>query len=136
MARSRRDILKLSAAATGVSALGGLSACVTAAESAPASPIPGHVASAVPSRATLDGWLQQLHRFGPIRATGTPQCRAFEEFLATEFAKLGCTVERDQFRLTSWECGIEDCSIDGQNGSGVRSRRAKGSANEHRAGQA
>jgi hypothetical protein len=112
MAQSRRDILKLSAAATGVGALGGLSACATAAESASASPIPGHVASAVPSRAQLEAWLQQLHDFGPIRATGTPQCRAFEEFLATEFAKLGCTVERDQFKLTSWECNLEDCSIE------------------------
>jgi len=46
------------------------------------------------------------------RATGTPQCRAFEEFLATEFTKLGCAIERDQFRLTSWECDIADCSIE------------------------
>ncbi len=113
MTQSRRDVLKLSVAATGAGAIGGLSACLTAAEGAGAtSPIPGHVASAVPSRATLDGWLRQLHNFGPIRATGTPQCRAFEEFLAAEFTKLGCTVERDQFRLTSWECDIvKDCSI-------------------------
>jgi hypothetical protein len=90
--------------------MGGLPACVTAAERS-TSPIPGHVASAVPSRAQLARWLQQLHDFGPIRATGTPQCRAFEEFLATEFAKLGCSVERDQFRLTSWECDLSDCSI-------------------------
>lgn len=65
-----------------------------------------------PSVGTLNGWLRQLHRFGPIRATGTPQCRAFEEFLASEFTKLGCTVERDQFRLMSFECDIADCSIE------------------------
>ncbi|HEX5007621.1 MAG TPA: hypothetical protein VFV70_10940, partial [Hyphomonadaceae bacterium] len=96
MAQSRREMLKLSAAVTGVGALGGLSACVTAAGET-RSLVPGHMASAVPSRAQLARWLQQLHDFGPIRATGTPQCRAFEEFLAAEFAKLGCTVERDQF---------------------------------------
>src|SRR6185503_2362093 len=110
---ARRDVLKLSAATAGLGAMGGLSACVTAAEQATAkSPIPGHVASAVPSRETLDAWLKRLHNFGPIRATGTPQCRAFEEFLAAEFQKLGCTIERDQFRLTSWECDIKDCSIE------------------------
>lgn len=120
MVQSRRDVLKLSAALGGAGAMGGFSACVSAAEQATkASPIPGHVASAVPSRAVLDGWLKQLHRFGPIRATGTPQCRAFEEFLAIEFAKLGCTIERDQFRLTSWECDIKDCSIEVKEDSGA-----------------
>jgi hypothetical protein len=120
MGQSRRDILKLSAAVTATGAMGGLSACVSAAENpGGASPIPGHVASAVPSRAMLDGWLKQLHNFGPIRATGTPQCRAFEEFLATEFTKLGCTIERDQFRLTSWECDIRDCSIEVKEDTGA-----------------
>ena len=111
MTQSRRDVLKLSGAVSVVGAMGGLSACVTAAEAA-TSAVPGHMASAVPSTAMLDGWLKQLHKFGPIRATGTPQCRAFEEFLATEFTKLGCTIEREQFRLTSWECNLEDCSIE------------------------
>jgi hypothetical protein len=105
-AQSRRDLLKAAAAAP---LMGGLAACVTAAEGA--SPVPGHQASAVPSTETLDGWLRQLHRFGPIRATGTSQCRAFEEFLATEFGKLGCEVRREQFRLTSWECDLADCFI-------------------------
>jgi hypothetical protein len=105
---SRRDLLKAGAA---IPLMGGLAACATAATQI-ASPTPGHVASAVPSVDTLDGWLKQLHRFGPIRATGTPQCRAFEEWLAVEFTKLGCTIERDQFKLTSWECNIEDCSIE------------------------
>ncbi|MBI1361708.1 MAG: hypothetical protein GC155_15630 [Alphaproteobacteria bacterium] len=109
---SRRDILKAGAAVPALGAFGGLAACARAAgQAAGASPIPGHVASAVPSPDTLGGWLKQLHDVGPIRATGTPQARAFEEFLAAEFTKLGCTIERDQFRLTAWECDIKDCSI-------------------------
>jgi hypothetical protein len=63
--------------------------------------------------------LQQLHDFGPIRMTGTPQCRAFEEFLAAQFAALGFSIERDQFRLTSWECRITDCSISVTEDSGA-----------------
>ena len=108
MVQSRRDVLKLSAAAAGIGAMGGLSACVTAAEQATASsPIPGHVASAVPTRAMLDGWLKQLHNFGPIRATGTPQCRAFEEFLGTEFTKLGCAIdELDDHGVLVMSAGI------------------------------
>src|SRR5262249_6975119 len=27
-------------------------------------------------------------------------------------AKLGCTIERDQFKLMSWECNIQDCSVE------------------------
>jgi hypothetical protein len=64
-----------------------------------------------PNKTTLQRWLQQLHDFGPIRATGTKQCRAFEEWLATQFTQLGFGLERDQFRLTSWECDLKDCSI-------------------------
>jgi hypothetical protein len=109
--QSRRDLLRAGVAVPALGALGGLSLCFEAAAQTAKSAIPGHVASAVPSVATLDGWLKQLHKFGPIRATGTPQCRAFEEFLAAEFARLGCTIERDQFRLTAWECDIKDCSI-------------------------
>ncbi len=63
-------------------------------------------------------WLEQLHNFGPIRMTGTPQCRAFEEFLAAEFTKIGFKLERDQFRLTSWECRVTDCSISVKEDSG------------------
>lgn len=109
--QSRRDLLRAGVALPALGAVGGLSLCFEAAAKTTSSPIPGHVADAVPSAATLDGWLKQLHAFGPIRATGTAPCRAFEEFLATEFARLGCTIERDQFRLTSWECDIKDCSI-------------------------
>ena len=111
LGRSRRDLLRASVALPALGALGGLSFCLEAAAKTAASPIPGHDASAVPSPATLGGLLKQLHAFGPIRATGTAPCRAFEEFLADEFAKLGCAIERDQFRLTSWECSIEACSI-------------------------
>src|SRR5215471_5052996 len=73
--------------------------------------VAGFDPSLVPSKATLKSWEQQLHDFGPIRATGTKQARAFEEWLAAEFGKLGLTVERDQFRLTSWECSLKDCSV-------------------------
>ena len=111
---SRRDMLKLAAAAP--AALSGLAALPAFAQTGLA--IKGHDPSAVPSVQTLNRWLRQLHNFGPIRATGTPQCRAFEEFLATEMASLGCTVERDQFKLTSWECDIKDCSISVREDSG------------------
>jgi hypothetical protein len=71
----------------------------------------GYEPALQPEKATLQGWLQQLHDFGPIRATGTKQCRAFEEWLASQFTSLGFSLERDQFRLTSWECDLKDCSI-------------------------
>lgn len=65
-----------------------------------------------PSAEQLGIWLRKLHDFGPIRFTGTPQCRAFEEFLATEMTKLGFSLERDQYRLMSWSCDLErDCHI-------------------------
>ena len=65
-----------------------------------------------PSAEQLGVWLRKLHDFGPIRFTGTPQCRAFEEFLATEITKLGFSLERDQYRLMSWSCDLErDCQI-------------------------
>jgi hypothetical protein len=98
--------------------LGGVAATaalVMAASRAAAQGAARHVAGyrpdLVPTAATLGVWLKQLHDFGPIRATGTPQCRAFEEHLATEFFKLGCTIQRDQFRLMSWEGDITKCSV-------------------------
>jgi hypothetical protein len=115
---SRRDALGAVGAAAGFSALGGLPDEVLAAARSPqiAGYVPGNV---VPAK-TLGGWLKQLHDFGPIRATGTRQCRAFEEFLASEFGKLGCTVLRDQFRLTSWECDLAaDCEITIREDSGA-----------------
>ena len=57
-------------------------------------------------------WLRKLHDFGPVRFTGTAQCRAFEEFLATEITRLGFSLERDQYRLMSWSCDLErDCHL-------------------------
>ena len=103
-AGSRRQVLVGAAAFAG---LAGLPEMLNAAGKA----IAGHVPANVPTAATLGGWLKQLHDFGPVRHTGTPQCRAFEEFLATEFGKLGCEVKRDQFRLMSWACSVTDCSI-------------------------
>ncbi len=98
---SRRAILS---GLAGVTAASGLPAVALAA--AAGQSIAGHRPGLVPTAKTLGSWLKKLHDFGPIRATGTPQCRAFEEFLASEFAKLGCSIERDQYRLSSWECAI------------------------------
>jgi hypothetical protein len=36
----------------------------------------GYDPARTPTTDTLGRWLKQLHDFGPIRATGTPQCRA------------------------------------------------------------
>ncbi len=74
----------------------------------------------VPTSETLGQWLRRLHDFGPIRVTGTPQCRAFEEYLAAEFTNLGCGVERDQFRLTTWEGDITKCLVSVTEDSGRR----------------
>jgi hypothetical protein len=107
---SRRMALQSAGAAAGFAGLAGLPEQVLAAAAGPriAGYLPGNV---VPAR-TLGAWLKQLHEFGPIRATGTPQCRAFEEWLAKQFTAQGCTIERDQFRLTSWECDLaRDCAI-------------------------
>jgi hypothetical protein len=105
-AQSRREALALGGAAA-FTGLFGLPETLQAATRA----IAGHIPANVPTAATLGGWLKRLHDFGPVRHTGTPQCRAFEEFLAAEFGKLGCEVNRDQFRLMSWACNITDCSL-------------------------
>jgi hypothetical protein len=73
--------------------------------------IAGYEPALQPDKATLQKWLKQLHDFGPIRATGTKQCRDFEEWLAAQFKGLGYSLERDQYRLTSWECDIKDCGV-------------------------
>jgi hypothetical protein len=109
--RSNRRTLLKGAGAAGMLATGGFAGQALAAAQG-ARHIAGYDERLAPSAQTLNGWLRRLHGFGPIRATGTPQCRAFEEFLAAEFQKLGCEVMRDQFRLTSWECDIKDCSIE------------------------
>ena len=104
---SRRALLAAGAAAAVASGLPGLARAIARAPS-----VAGHRPELVPTPVTLAGWLRKLHDFGPIRATGTPQCRAFEEFLAAEFAKLGCMIERDRYRLSSWECALAtDCAV-------------------------
>jgi hypothetical protein len=112
---TRRDLLKLAGSlpvlAT-IAPFGGLPEAVLSAAT-DARHVAGYDPTLLPSAATLAGWLKKLHDFGPIRMTGTAECRAFEEFLAREFAALGFAVERDQFRLTSWACNLEqDCAID------------------------
>lgn len=109
---SRRELLKLAGVLPMAAAFARLGiAPQLLAAAADGRPIAGYDPSHVPDVATLQGWLKQLHDFGPIRMTGTKECRAFEEWLAARFAGLGCSVERDQFRLTAWECRVADCSI-------------------------
>ena len=110
---SRRQVLKLTAAASGA-ALANLNGFppklleLAAAGRA----IKDYNPAWLPDASELGRWLKQLHDFGPIRATGTKQARAFEEWLAERVTALGFTLERDQYRLTSWECDVErDCSI-------------------------
>ena len=107
---TRRDLLKL-AGALPIAAING--PWLAPIGAAGGQHIAGFDPSLVPATDVLAGWLKQLHDFGPIRATGTPQSRAFEEWLATQLTGLGFTLERDQYKLTSWECDVQkDCSID------------------------
>ncbi|HEX4348489.1 MAG TPA: hypothetical protein VHZ73_13015 [Vicinamibacterales bacterium] len=115
---SRREWLKTGGAAAAFAAFGGLPERLLAA-AGQSRQIAGYNPALLPDTTTLAKWLQQLHDFGPIRMTGTPQCRAFEEFLAQRVTALGFTLERDQFRLTSWECRITDCSISIKEDSGA-----------------
>src|SRR5579863_4432507 len=110
MSTSRRDLLRMAGTTSLATAFAGLPLTLLAATEGKRQ-IAGYDPAKLPTVETLGKWLQQLHEFGPIRMTGTPQCRAFEEFLAAQFASLGFSIERDQFRLTSWECRITDCSI-------------------------
>lgn len=103
---SRREVL---AAAAGAAAAGALPRWAQAAVSG--RQVAGFEPALVPSVETLSGWLKQLHTFGPVRATGTPAARAFEEFLATQFGVLGFTIRRDTYRLMSWECDLKACAV-------------------------
>ncbi|WP_372784271.1 hypothetical protein [Phenylobacterium sp.] len=100
--RRRRDVLALGAAA-------GLAPLV--ARAAAARQIKGFHPDLSPDAAQLMRWVRQLHDFGPVRATGTPQARAFEDWLERQFKQLGLSVERIPYRLTSWECDLKDCAI-------------------------
>lgn len=109
--KSRRRLLKIIAAVP-AAVIGGRFAGLPSplAAAAEGRGVAGYDPALVPDAETLARWLRQLHDFGPIRMTGTPQSRAFEEWLARECAALGFAIERDQFRLTSWECRVTDCS--------------------------
>src|SRR5215831_13038615 len=110
---SRRQILRLAglAPAAAFVSRSGLSLEAFAATSG-GRPIAGYNPAWLPDAAQLQRWLKQLHDFGPIRAAGTHQARAFEEWLATQVSGLGFSVERDQYKLTSWECDVaKDCAI-------------------------
>lgn len=106
---SRRAVLNAGGATSVLAMMGGLGSIrALGAESM----ISGHRPELMVPSSTLGAWLHQLHEFGPVRNTGTAPCRAFEEWLATHFSAVGCTIERDQFRLTSWETKLEeDCEI-------------------------
>jgi len=106
----RREVLKLIGALPIASGIGSVLATDLGAIAA-IKEVAGYDPTLQPDKKTLQRWLQQLHDFGPIRATGTKECRAFEEWLAAEFSKLGFDIERDQFKLTSWECDLKDCAV-------------------------
>src|SRR5688500_17649987 len=89
---SRREVLE-SAAAVSFIAAGGLPAVAQAA----GQQVAGFRPENSPSAETLWAWLKKLHDFGPMRAAGTAKATAFEQFLMTEFEKLGCTIERDPY---------------------------------------
>jgi hypothetical protein len=66
----------------------------------------------VPEPETLGRWLRQLHRFGPIRFTGTLQAQRFEDFLARQFVDREFKVHIDSYRLMAWECDLaRDCAL-------------------------
>ncbi len=116
---SRRGLLKLAGAAPAAALVGLSGLARPVAVHAAGRPIRGFNPAWLPDSAELGRWLKQLHDFGPIRATGTPQARAFEEWLASQATALGFSVERDQYKLTSWECDVDrDCSIDAVDGEG------------------
>src|SRR5688572_29817320 len=92
----RRNLLKVS---TLLPLSGALAAFNATLLQAAAKEIAGYEPALQPHKATLQKWLKQLHDFGPIRATGTKECRAFEEWLAAQFTQLGFSLERDQFKL-------------------------------------
>jgi hypothetical protein len=113
----RRALLAAAGGAPFLGLFGGLSLPALAAGGS----VAGHRPELVPSASVLDGWLKTLHTFGPVRNTGTAPCRAFEEWLATQFAAVGCTIERDQFRLMSWEGDVErDCAITVEEDGGAK----------------
>src|SRR5262245_39664070 len=104
---SRRRLLQFAATTTSGAALSRFGILAASGR-----PIAGYNPALLPDAKQLGAWLRQLHDFGPIRATGTPQARAFEEWLAQQMTALGFTLERDQYRLTSWECDVaKDCAI-------------------------
>ncbi len=120
---TRRGLLKLAGAAPAAALVGLSGLARPAAVQAAGRPIKGFNPAWLPDSAELGRWLKQLHDFGPIRATGTPQARAFEEWLASQVTALGFSVERDQYKLTSWECDVDkDCSIDVVEGGGGKKK--------------
>src|ERR1700744_5227755 len=104
---SRRELIAGGAALAGAGV-----APLLARAAASGRQIKGFENELVPQPETLGRWLRLLHRMGPIRFTGTPQARTFEEFLARQFTHLEFEVKIDSFRLMAWECDLHrDCAI-------------------------
>ena len=104
---SRRELMGVAAAAVGMGALP-----VLARAAASGRQVAGFEPALVPLPETLGHWLRMLHGFGPIRFTGTPQARRFEEFLARSFRGLDFEVQIDSYKLMAWECDLaRDCAI-------------------------
>jgi hypothetical protein len=118
---TRREFMGAAGAGSLALALGRLPPAVAGGRGARRG-IRGHHPHWVPSTRTLERWLRHLHELGPVRATGTPEARRFEDWLAGRFAALGCRIERDPYRLTSWEADVRDCSISVVEDDGGRRR--------------
>src|ERR1700692_3291300 len=86
---SRRTFLAAAGAFPFMGAFGGLGSLLARAGSAT---ILGHDPKLVPPPSVLEVWLKTLHSFGPVRNTGTAPARAFEEWLATQFSNVGCSI--------------------------------------------
>jgi hypothetical protein len=104
---SRREMLGAAGAAAGLSVLPQLARAAASGRQ-----VKGFEPLLVPQPEILGHWLQELHRLGPIRFTGTPQARRFEESLARRFTALQFEVQIDTYRLMAWECDLaRDCAI-------------------------
>ena len=82
----RRRLLLSAGALPLASSLGVFAGFIERVAAAGVGEVAGYEPALQPDKSTLQRWLQQLHDFGPIRATGTTQCRAFEEWLASSLA--------------------------------------------------
>lgn len=76
MKASRRDVLRVVAGTSAVAVFGRLPGAGLSSVRGGGSSHPRLRPGADTNHRHAGPWLKQLHDFGPIRATGTPQCRA------------------------------------------------------------